>query len=341
MYRVGVIGLGSIAAMYSTPEETAPYSHVGGIRHSERVTLAAVADLQETVRERFRERWGGAFSDTLPYYESSTAMLAAEPFDIVAVCVRGPDHFAVTMEVIEAGPRAIFLEKPPSCSLEEMDAMVAAARAKRIPITVSYSRHWCPHVLRLQELVQGELIGQVEKVVAYTGHAFLSFASHVTDLICQFAGYCPKAIFARGRVTGDAPAGYEPEPALDAAIIEFGNGVLGVHVGPQGERGGFYADVLGTEGTVQAGIYTPPVARTKKGEPIDLAAFGMPENASVFRVAYDQIADYLDGGPLPHCTDADFIAVNEIGFGGIESALTGRRIELPNLNRSRKVFANG
>ncbi len=34
-------------------------------------------------------------------------------------------------------------------------------------------------------------------------------------------------------------------------------------------------------------------------------------------------------------------AVCELGFGGIESALTGRSVDLPNLNRTRKIYANG
>ncbi|HUT32748.1 MAG TPA: Gfo/Idh/MocA family oxidoreductase [Planctomycetota bacterium] len=340
MYTVGVVGLGKIAAMYGKPDDAAPYCHVGGIRHSDRVKLAAVADISEAQTAAFRERWGGCFPD-LRYYKSFAEMWTAQPPDIVAVCVRGPHHFEVMMQVIEAGPRAIFLEKPPSCSLEEADTMVAAAKAKGIPTTVSYSRHWCPHVLRLQELVQKEkLIGQVKQVVAHTGGSFLSFASHVTDLICQFAGYCPKAIYARGHAGGQAPDGYEPEPGIDAGIVEFENGVTGIHVGQPGEHGGFYVDVLGESGTVRAGIYTPPFAKTKEG-PVDLATLGMPPNASVFKVAYGQIADHLDGGPLPHCTDADWRIVNELGFAGIESVLTGRRIELPNANRTRRIYANG
>jgi len=340
VHTVGVIGLGHIAAMYSKPEEKAPYSHVGGIRYSKRVKLAAVADISQAQTAAFKERWGGCFPK-LNYFESFAAMWEAKPLDIVAVCVRGPHHFDAMMEVIEAGPKAIFLEKPPSCSLEQADAMIAAAKAKSIPITVSYSRHWCPHVLRLQELVEKEkLIGEVKQVVAFTGGSFLSFASHVTDLICQFAGYCPKAIYARGHVGGQAPDGYEPEPGIDAGIIEFENGVTGIHVGQQGEHGGFYVDVLGENGYVRAGIYTPPFAKTKEG-PVDLAKLGMPENASVFTVAYDQIAGHLDGGPLPHCTDADWHVVNELGFAGIESVLTGKRIELPNTNRARRIFANG
>ena len=340
MYKVGVIGLGSIAAMYNSPGDAAPYCHVGGILPSRRVQLVAAADLSKAVQDRYRERWGKAFPATR-YYDSAHAMLDAEKLDIVAVCVRGPHHFPVMMEVIEAGPRAIFLEKPPSCSLQEMDAMVAAARARRIPITVSYSRHWCPHVLRLEQLVRQGLIGEVRRVVGYTGGGFLSYASHTTDLICQFAGYCPAAVFARGRVAGEVPDGYEPEPNLDAMTIEFASGILGVQLGVNGDHGGFYCDVYGTKGKVRAGIYIPPFACGQDGKPIDLSQHAMPPDASVFAVAYEQIADHLDGGPPPSCTDEQFIAVNEIGFAAIESIHANARIALPNQRRTRKVFANG
>lgn len=339
MYKVGVIGLGQIAAMYGKPGDAAPYCHVGGVKLSKRVELAAVAELSPDATSRFRDRWGETFP-ALKYYGNAAEMLQREKLDIVAVCVKGPYHFTVMKDVIAAGPRAIFLEKPPTCSLAEMDELVAAASAKRIPITVSYSRHWCPHVMRLAELVKGGLIGKVQQVVGHTHHAFLSFASHTTDLICQFAGYEPVAVYARGKVVGEAPTGFEPEPAMDSMLIEFAGGIVGVQVGDS-EHGGFYCDVIGTEGYVRAGIYTPPLARTKDFKPIDLAQHNMPANASVFTVAYDQIAAHLDGGPLPHCTNRDFVTVHEIGFAGIESVLTDQRITLPNSHRSRKVFANG
>lgn len=339
MYKVGVIGLGHIAATYETPESPFPYCHVGGIRRSDRVELAAVADLSAAARDQFRTTWGPEFPE-LAYCETSQALLDTKP-DIVAVCVRGPYHFDVMMEVIEAAPRAIFLEKPPSCSLEQMDRMAAAAGEKHIPITVSYSRHWSPHVLRLQELVRDGLIGEVKTVVGYTGSAVLSFASHTTDLLCQFAGYCPEAVFAVGSAVGEAPAGFEPEPSLDSMIVEFANGVWGIQINASGEHGGFYCDVFGTKGSVRAGIYIPPAARDEKNKPIELALHNMPPNRSVFAVAYDQIAAHLEGGPLPHCTNDDFVKVNEIGFAAIESIHTGQRITLPNVNRSRKVYANG
>lgn len=67
--------------------------------------------------------------------------------------------------------------------------------------------------------------------------------------------------------------------------------------------------------------------------------------AARLRVGGDGRSDAV-GAPFiapanPHCTDEDWIAVHEIGFAGIESVLTGERVMLPNLNRGRKVFANG
>ncbi len=50
----------------------------------------------------------------------------------------------------------------------------------------------------MAELIRNGLTGRVTSVVGYCGGPLLSFGSHVTDLICQFAGSCPAAVFARG-----------------------------------------------------------------------------------------------------------------------------------------------
>ena len=133
MYKVGIIGLGNIAAGYSGPEDAAPYTHAGGINHSNKVELTAVADLSEETRENFRAKWGECFPET-HYYNSSQEMLTSEMLDIIAICTRGPHHYAAVMEAIKASPKAIFLEKPPTCSLSQMDEIVSVAKAANIPI---------------------------------------------------------------------------------------------------------------------------------------------------------------------------------------------------------------
>lgn len=338
MYKVGIIGLGQIAAGYSAPEDAAPYTHAGGINHSDKVELVAAADLSEESRENFRTKWGKCFPNT-KYYKSSQEMLTSGPLDIIAICTRGPHHYAAVMEALKASPKAIFLEKPPTCSLAQMDEIVSLAKASNIPITVSYSRHWGPHVLRMSELIKDGLIGQVTSVVGYCGGSFLSFSSHTTDMICQFAGYCPVAVFARGEIPQlDLPEGYEPEPKLQCMIIEFENGVIGTQIGHDGNHGSFYCDVIGTDGRACIPFYSLPTAHDKNGNSINLE---MPENASPFKLAYEQIADHLSGGPLPDCTDDDFVTIHEIGFAGIESVLKNQYIRIPNQNRTYKIFADG
>lgn len=340
MHKVGMVGLGRIAAGYSEPGDVAPYTHAGGIHHSCTVELAAVADVSAEARDQFKAKWGECFPGTT-YYSSLEEMLAAG-LDIVAICTRGPHHHAAALAAIQASPRAIFLEKPPTCSLAQMDEIVSAAKEAGIPITVSYSRHWGPHVVRMAELVQDGLIGKVTSVVGYCGGSMLSFASHTTDMICQFAGYSPAAVYARGEVPQvDVPDDYEPEPTLRSMVVEFEHGVIGTQIGHAGDHGSFYCDVMGTDGRARIPFYAPPAAFDRKGNPIDLEAYAIPGEASPFQLAYDQIAVYLDGGTLPDCTDDDFVVVHEICFAAIESVLTDQRVTIPNKHRRRRIFANG
>jgi len=344
MYKVGVIGLGNIASRYSKPEDPYPYCHVGGIRFCDSTELVAVADMSDERQEEFKQVWGPAFPDgSIRYYKSGLEMLENESFDIVAVCVRGPYHYNVTMEVIKSGKtKFIFLEKPMGCSLKEVDEMTKAADAKGIPLIGDYSRHWAPHLIRLQELVKNGLVGNVQSVIGYCGGGVLSFAIHTTDLICQFAGYDPVSVCAYVQNhQGQVPDGYENEPSVIGATIRFASGVTAFHVGQHGNMTGFSVDVLGTEGSLRAGMYIPTVLRDKNGHQVDNSTLELPENASVFKVAYDQICAYLDGGALPHCSKNDYMAVNEIGFAMIESSITDKTIDIPCQNRDRLIFANG
>ena len=355
MHTLGLIGCGGISGAHAAPKEplTKGYGHLYGALGNPRMKLVGVADTSPESRQRFQSNWGAALPDAR-CYDGADAMFREVTPDFVDVCVRGPAHFPVMMQAIQAGPKAILLEKAPTCSLEEMDQMVAAARAKHIPITVSYSRHWSPVLLRLAELIEAGLIGEVKTVVGYCPGWLFSMCSHLTDMICQFAGHDPSAVTARGSVRQgmswhtieNLPPGFEPEPHADVMAIEYAGGTMGIQIGAPGEHGWLYCDVIGTEGclrahweTVPPGDERAPVALDKEGKPIDLSVHGMPEPKNIFRVCYDQVADYLEGGPLPCCTSDDWMAVHEIGFAAVESILgAGVRVELPNKERKRKLY---
>jgi predicted dehydrogenase len=350
-YRAAIIGLGAIAQGYGSPGDAAPYCHAGGLMHCDRFDFAAAADPFPAAREGFVEKWGASFPD-ITLFEDVETMLASERFDVVAVCVRGPHHYEMMKQVLKARPRVVFLEKPPTCSLAEMDELLVLAREAGTTITVSYSRHWSPRVLLMEKLVREGLIGNVQSVVGYCDGAILSYASHTTDLIHQFATATDKnskalRVKARGYVPADNPhakniqPGYEIEPRLRHLSIEFSNGVLGVQVGARGTAGGFYVEVFGEKGRALTGMYMQPQAFDGEGNPLEIAGYSELEDKGPFTEAYRQIATFLDGGAKPDCSDEAFVQVNEIGFGAIESLLGGvGDVELPNQNRARRIWAN-
>jgi len=142
------------------------------------------------------------------------------------------------------------------CSLREVDKMTEAAGTKGILIVVDYSRHWAPHLLHLQNLVREGLVGKVQSVIGYCGGSILSFAIHTTDLICQFAGYDPVMVSAFVHKSEQkVPEGYEIEPSIIGFTIRFASDVTGYHVGAHGTITGFSVDVIGSQGTLRAGMY--------------------------------------------------------------------------------------
>lgn len=84
-----------------------------------------------------------------------------------------------------------------------------------------------------------------------------------------------------------------------------------------------------------------PVKRSSATRRASASTTRRSPHKSLFKVAYEQIAAYLDGGPLPHCSGKDYLAVNERGFATLESDRTGRRIEIPSPHRTRLIYANG
>jgi predicted dehydrogenase len=348
MYKVGLIGLGGMASG-GEPGDPYAYSHAAGIFHNGRFELAAAADISTESIARFSGKWGQCFPKT-KYHTSTTELINGLELDVVDICTRGRWHFPIAMEVIrsERPPKVIFIEKAPTASLLEMDTMAAEAAEKGILIMVSYSRHWYPHMSWLKTLLDDGLIGRVKTVVGYCKGWLLSMSSHQTDMICQFAGYDPVAVTAVGRVENDPdmtwhsidnpPEGYEPEPLLDSMVIEYKSGIIGYHISDHNDYWGLYCDIFGTKGRVRIQSDLMQVSGFLGfDKPIDFGAYNIPPKKGVFDVAYNQIADYLEGGPPPECSGSDYTAVQEIGYGAVESIYQGGRITLPVVKRDRKI----
>jgi len=338
MQRVGLIGLGKIASFEGRPTDAEPFCHAGGINLSRQVTLVSVAGRSEKSRQDFQQLWGPSFPG-LHVYSSADTMLKEELLDIVAICVRGPDHFDLAMKALEFSPRALFIEKPATCSLGQMDALMVAAQRRNTAVTVSYTRHWAPKVRYWERRVAEGLLGRVETIVAFQGGPIVSDAVHTTDLICQFAMGRPVSVQALSEKMEPASPGYDSDPHLKSMVIEFENGVTGIQLPTSGGQPGYYCDVYGTKGHLRVGMSVPTVLELwskNQGTPEPKE----PASRSAFLEAYEDIARHLAGGPLPCCTDRSFMIVNELVFAAAESVYSGKREKVPCGNRLRRIDAS-
>ena len=85
---------------------------------------ASGADAQEAGRARFAERYDA------PVFDKFADLLAASVPDVAAICTMEYPRYDLTMQAIEAGVRAIVLEKPMARTVMEAREMVAAAESR-------------------------------------------------------------------------------------------------------------------------------------------------------------------------------------------------------------------
>ena len=152
--RLGVAGLGR-AFTLMLPALT---------RHP-RVVLAAAADPRPEARVRFAADFGART------HESVEALCADDGVDAIYVATPHEHHAAHAIAAARHG-KHVLVEKPMAVTLDEADAMVAAARAAGVRLVVGPSHSFDAPIVRTRELIASGRFGAVRMV---TGLAFTDF----------------------------------------------------------------------------------------------------------------------------------------------------------------------
>jgi len=113
--------------------------------------LAACCDLDEEKAKIYADKFGFA-----THYTNMDDMLDREKPDAVSLVVREVETCAVAVSVLSKG-YATILEKPPGKTLEEIDAMIAAADKTGAPNRVALNRRYTPLVTKLREMLPTEI----------------------------------------------------------------------------------------------------------------------------------------------------------------------------------------
>lgn len=91
-------------------------------------------------------------------YIDIAQMLRDERPDLVSVCLPNQEHFAPTMQVIEAGV-ALFVEKPLVFSLDEADELLRAANERNLFFGINFNHRYARPAMLAREAIEAGRLG--------------------------------------------------------------------------------------------------------------------------------------------------------------------------------------
>ena len=151
--KVGIIGCGKIAQVRHIPEFAAnPNTEVYGFY-----------DINLARAEELAKQYGGK---AYPSYE---ALLADADIEAVSVCAANHVHAEITVAALKAG-KHVLCEKPMAVTLEECEAMVAAARETGKYLMIGQNQRLAKAHAKAKELIEQGAIGKVLTFRTIFGH---------------------------------------------------------------------------------------------------------------------------------------------------------------------------
>ena len=228
--RWGMIGCGNVTEVKSGPA-------FNKVENSQ--LLAVTGRSEERVRD-YAARHG------VPRWYPKAEQLLTDP-DINAVYIATPpsSHLQYTLMTAEAG-KAVYVEKPMALYYAECLRMIDACRTAGVPLFTAYYRRSLPKFLKVKELLEQGVIGEVRLVSVHLlwsprpedlrkedlpwrvlpeisgGGYMVDVGSHQLDLLDFFFGPIESVCGRKGN-----QAGWYPAEDIVCAHFRFSSGVLG------------------------------------------------------------------------------------------------------------------
>jgi len=136
------------------------------LRCSPRNWIAAVGSRSLEKAQEYAAKWH------IPRaYGSYDELLADPEIDVIYVSLPNSMHTEWTVKAAQAG-KHVLCEKPMPVTLDEMEAIAAAAKENNVVIAEAFMYLHHPQTLKVKELVDGGAIGRVINIRASFSHNF-------------------------------------------------------------------------------------------------------------------------------------------------------------------------
>ncbi len=146
--RWGMIGAGDVTEVKSGP----------AFQKADHSTLVAVMRRNGELAQDYAERHG------VPrWYDDADALINDAEVDAVYIATPPHVHKAYTLKVAAAG-KPVYCEKPMALTFAECEAMLTACKEAGVPLWVAYYRRMLPRWVKIKELVDSGIIGDIRTV---------------------------------------------------------------------------------------------------------------------------------------------------------------------------------
>jgi predicted dehydrogenase len=227
--------------------------------------LVAICDSDKERARRVSEEFG-----VRRYYASVERMLREEELDAVSVVTPDAAHASIAIACAKAG-KHVLCEKPLATTIEECEAMIAAARENNVYLMVDWHNRWNPPFYAAWKAIREGEIGDVRyiyyrlndtiyvptKMLPWAGESsvMLFLGSHSLDTTCWFLDRKVERVTCR-RQEGILSGKGIPTADMYVTILDFEGGGMAViennWVLPQSSPSliDHQVEIVGTDGAI-------------------------------------------------------------------------------------------
>lgn len=332
--------------------------HIRNLQLLPGAVITALADPDDGMRAQAAGLAGNGVAVHADYRD----LLSLGGIDALVIAAPNHAHHDVLMDALDSG-LPILVEKPLCTTVEQCDAVIAAARGREAPVWVAMEYRYMPPVARLIAEVAKGTVGTLrmlairehrfpflQKVAdwnrfsANTGGTMVEKCCHFFDLMRLIIKSEPIRLYASGgqdvNHLDETYAGRRPDIVDNAyVVVDFANGVramLDLCMFAEASKDQEEIAVIGDRGKVECGV---PSSRLVIGrrEPLALSNEIVPVDQSLLAAGHHHGSTYfqhlafaacIENGTPPAVSLADGRAAVALGAAAERSIAEHRPIDL-------------
>ena len=144
----GIIGCGNVTEVKSGP----------GFQKSNNSKLVAVMRRDAKLAQDYATR-----HEVSKWYDQADALIADPDVNAIYVATPPSTHMAYALQAIEAG-KPVYIEKPMGLTYSDCKIVLDASKVHGVPVYVAYYRRALPYFLKIKELLNKNVIGDIRCV---------------------------------------------------------------------------------------------------------------------------------------------------------------------------------